>query len=253
MIRRLVLAPSLVEFSGVTSSYNPLYLLTDPFKNGLEACWNFNEASGTFYDSTGNHNLTITNNVNYQQSGKVSYSAGFLSSDSYARGDTGLNLLTLSISTWIKTTASIAIGASIFDKMGYYIDGNSGVRLEMLSGRIAFWTMSGSTQSAQYSQYAYNNGNWHHIVVTYDYATTVSNMWIDNVINGGASGSPHTHPIIPNYGDGNTPITLGNKTAYDVESGYFNGYIDATAVWSRVLDSAEVSFLWNAGDGLTCA
>jgi len=62
--------------------------------------------------------------------------------------------------------------------------------------------------------------------------------------------NPHPCNLVPDYGDNNTPITIGNANLLTTFALY--GSLDGLAVWDRVLTPCEVKTLYNSGSGLAC-
>lgn len=221
---------------------------TDPFATGLQACWNFEEASGTVYDSTANnHDLTLNNNVVYHQAGKIgSYATQFNTSTSYLQGDTGLNLSpTMSISVWVKVVGVTSYNRYIYNKAGFGV--NRGVVLYVEpGGKPVFGILYGTNINPTGADVNVNDGTWHHIVATMDINILRVCMYVD-----GVPDLLNPHPCsTPDYGDNNTRITIGNTNLLNTFALY--GLLDGLAVWDRVLTPCEVKTLYNSGSGLAC-
>jgi len=89
-----------------------------------------------------------------------------------------------------------------------------------------------------------NDGNWHHIVVTWDNSNTNLSLYIDNEFQ----GSDNTGSIISDPG-GNWILGLRDKgVGFQQE---WNGSIDEVGLWGRLLDRSEIEELYNSGSGLS--
>jgi hypothetical protein len=79
------------------------------------------------------------------------------------------------------------------------------------------------------------DGNWHHVVVTYDQSASTVKGYTDGSLS-------ETHAI--SAGTNNNIQTIGAwKTG---TTGYFNGAIDEFAVWNTALTSTQVAEIYNA-------
>ena len=81
-----------------------------------------------------------------------------------------------------------------------------------------------------------NDNAWHHLIITYD--GTNHYMYLDNVLETSLTFTRGT--IVNNY------KYLGNSI---YSSSYFNGGLDETAIYGRVLSTDDRSELWNSGAG----
>jgi hypothetical protein len=227
----------------------------NPFATGLEACWNFEEASAPLLDSTTNNNdLTQTTDVDFQQTGKVgSYCVNLPLATSVASTNTSdtLALQTFSISVWVNCVGTEFGSRTIFSKVskesghdsgGYDIAVNPGL------GGVLFhiYDDNGYEDNTGQNTTAVNDGDWHHIVATYIgghikiYHNTI--LEVDESM---ASSAPIS------YGSTYVPAKIGNSS-HGASTYPLKGFVDAIAVWNRVLTPYEVQILYNAGDGLAC-
>lgn len=83
-----------------------------------------------------------------------------------------------------------------------------------------------------------NDGNWHHLVATYD-GTTVAFV-VDNVGDGklGMAGSPLQLDTTE------SKLIIGRKVP-DGNDEYFQGSIDDIRIYNRVLTTAEIAALYH--------
>jgi len=238
----------------------------NPLTTGLEACWNFEEASAPLLDSTANHNdLVQTTDVDFQQPGMVgSYCINLPLATSLASTETSdtLALQTFSISVWVNcvgTTMDPPRSRIIFSKVsgevvnpGYPESGGYDIAVNPAYGGVFFhrWNWYGSADNTTGNTTAVNDGNWHHIVATYVggrikiYHNTV--LEVNEIM---AETSP-----IP-YGSIYVPATVGSASHHfgpDIFTYPLKGSVDALAIWNRVLTPYEVQILYNDGNGLAC-
>src|SRR4030066_900973 len=95
----------------IASVFVPVLVLTAPAiaaDPGLVGWWKFEEASGTLFDQSDNHNDgTPFNGILYQQAGQVGYALGFDGSDDYiVIGATGRPTDTFSFGGGFKTSST---------------------------------------------------------------------------------------------------------------------------------------------------
>ena len=148
-----------------------------------------------------------------------------------------------SIAAWFKTTTNFADDGLIVDKGGLGTDtsgNNMNYGLWMTSSeklRGGFETSSGSDRYAT-SPNTYNNGQWHHAVVTYD-GTSIVRLYIDGVQV--ASTSTSSLPEVNKH-----PLRIGSDSRI-VDDDLFIGNIDEVGIWDRALTTTEIANLKNSG------
>ena len=154
-----------------------------------------------------------------------------------------LKLKKFSIAAWFKTSTNFADDGLIVDKGGLGTDtsgNNMNYGLWMTSSeklRGGFETSSGSDRYAT-SPNTYNNGQWHHAVVTYD-GTSIVRLYIDGVQV--ASTSTSSLPEVNKH-----PLRIGSDSRI-VDDDLFIGNIDEVGIWDRALTTTEIANLKNSG------
>jgi hypothetical protein len=154
-----------------------------------------------------------------------------------------LKLTKFSVAAWFKTSTNFADDGLIVDKGGLGTDtsGNNmnyGIWMtpsEKLRG--GFETSSGSDRYAT-SPNTYNNGQWHHGVVTYD-GTSIVRLYVDGVQV--ATSFTSSLPEVNNH-----PLRLGSDSRI-VDDDLFIGNIDEVGIWNRALTTTEIANLKNSG------
>lgn len=119
----------------------------------------------------------------------------------------------------------------------YFTGGGTPHKLE------CFTQNTGGTAFICTSVNSYDNGAFHFVVVSYDNATKVLTLDIDNGaerINSSAL-----------TGNKNTTVGLANWGQNESATNQFTGKMDEIAVWSRALTVGEISQLYNGGNGLS--
>jgi len=191
---------------------------------GLQAFYKLTDPS----DSSGNNNtLTVNGNVTFD-TGKVGLAAGFDGSSnlSVSMGNLPQGSQDRTISFWFKSSK---IGAQV----PMYYGTPSGGEL------VLFYVASNTVIVSPYGDGVYssetvNDGNWHHILFETNNQTWL--LYIDGVLKDSQYRNTSTN---------GTTLTIGTGP-----DGSTDGQIDAVGIWNRALNDAEVSALYNSGNGL---
>jgi hypothetical protein len=216
--------------------------------NGLKVYYKL----GDLTDSSGN-SLTLTNHGGVTfTAGKVGSAANFISASSQYLSHANATPFQMgtgdfSYAFWVKF--SITNVRSIMD---YGQTGNSpGYAVDCINigGSSASFQVSvsdGSRQNYPFinTTHAWNDGNWHLLVVT---CSRTGNMvaYVDNQVEGLVSTSGATGSVNSNNGWGfSVGGNYGGQNPVD-------GSMDEFGLWNRVLTSTEITHLWNGGAGTT--
>jgi predicted phosphodiesterase len=153
-----------------------------------------------------------------------------------------LQLLKFSVAAWFKTTSNFGDEALIVNKGGKGSDSsgknmNYGIWMtssEKVQG--GFETSSGTDRLVT-SPTSYNNGQWHHGVVTFD--GSILRLYVDGVqiTTLSTSSTPET--------TGTNPLKIGANSR--IADGLFTGTIDEVGVWNKALNPSEIASLMNNG------
>jgi len=192
--------------------------------------------------------ITSITNDNYTDSNKeTNYALDFDGTNDYVAADgVTSNLdsstgLPFTVSAWAypDTTTKGAIFA--FNKTG-----NSNENLNLLfygsGGNTKKFYHHGPTSYVGESEHEFEPGRWHHIVVVVD-SSGNGKMFVngeeEDTWSSGTNTSVNRFSIGQEYdGDG------------DIASDFFDGKIDEVAVWNVALNAADVTSLYNSGNGL---
>ena len=205
----------------------------------LVGWWKFEEASGTLYDQSDNHNDgTVFNGVLYQQAGQAGYALGFDGTDDYVVvGTTGRPTDTFSFGGWLKTSATHEIETESASGTGgtagqryafdprHGGDADGGAGLSVGTNGISVYEHGSSYMPATAVYSAEIGDDWNHIMVVYH------NKRPTIYFNGNPVRTGLTSPRAVVY----APIQFGGM-AY----GYFEGLMDEIRIYSRVLSPAEI-------------
>jgi hypothetical protein len=154
---------------------------------------------------------------------------------------------TLSIEFWMQSSSPANYprimqhnngGAGGFG-IGSYTDGDGGI-LTMMGGNNTWYTGSGNVF----------DGDWHHVVVTYQPGETEPNdiyeyIYIDGVGIWGNTVSTGSHLSVPS-----DFLTLGNDQSKYYVSNAFTGLIDEVAFYDTALDAERVWDHYSAATGI---
>jgi len=222
----------------------------------IVAHWTFNETSGIRYDSIGVANLTPgtlgSTQANYIQ-GVLGNAVNF-SNENFLIGGYLLPLTgrAASFSIWIKRDIPGEDGYvdySLFllnEFPSFYITNDGRIDMSLSPG-------AGTEECRVRGQSSINDNQWHHIVGTSD--GDLQKMYIDGVLHR-TGGDDFT--LISESG-ANMSITFPDLTYRDIainaippasDFGTSPCSIDSLSVWNRELSAAEVTKLYNNGDGL---
>jgi len=193
--------------------------------------------------------ITSITNDNYTDSTKeTNYALDFDGTEDYVAADgVTSNLdsstgLPFTVSAWAypDTTDNGAIWA--FNKTGnsdenlnllFYARGGSTKKFYHLEGGNSSWTVSTNT---------FDTGEWHHIVVVVD-SSGNGKLYV----NGGQEGtwSNGTNSSVNKFSIGQEYDGTGSSA-----TDFFDGKIDEVAIWNVALSAADVTALYNSGNGL---
>jgi hypothetical protein len=201
--------------------------------------WKFEEASGTLFDQSGNHNDgTSFNGVLYQQAGQAGYALGFDGIDDYVVvGTVGRPTDTFSFGAWLKTSSTHEIDTQAISGYGgvynqrYAFDPrhggdlNAGAGLSVGTNGIAVYEHGSDYMPATAAYPTALGDDWNHIMIVY------SNKQPTIYLNGRAVHTGFRSPRAIVY----APIQLGGM-AY----GYFEGLIDEVRIYNRALSAAQI-------------
>ncbi|MBA7658702.1 hypothetical protein ES703_66661 [subsurface metagenome] len=132
---------------------------------------------------------------------------------------------------------SIASAATMEDR--YFIDSYDDpvrVIIDINNGYFSYYDGSFHNSSALWT--SYNDGEWHQLIASVD-GTNVK-MYIDNVSVLDTTVTSRYLGGIIHIADRFVPTGYNHITAY----------LDEIGIWTKALDSSEVTALWNDGNGL---
>jgi hypothetical protein len=228
------------------------------------AYWRLGESGGTTAaDSTGHgHTGTAASGTNVALGG----SAGALVGDTnkaglFANSSTGFITAansdgfsfdiadSFSIETWIKTSSTVASLAIVCKDDHVTAPNYHGYTLMLDVGKPLFQFEDGNTQS----QYMYrettsaiNDGNWHHLVATYDGTNALSGMslYVDGATVATITGQAGVLGSLMTT----EPLFIGKR--HGTTNVKFDGILDEVAIYGSELSAAKILDHYNIGMGL---
>lgn len=215
--------------------------------DNLVAYWKLDEASGNAIDSHSNGlTLTDTNTVG-SAAGKINTGRQFdrASNRYFTRASESLlqfGNVNFTISFWVKFL-SISTGQQLVAKRNGSSSREVEISLNGVSNKIAFELFNGSSTTIAIvtTAAAVSAGPWFHIVARHTAST-----WINLKINDGAAV---TASDVGTAGTNSTAFTVGNF-ASGTSTTAADAIIDELAIWKRTLSDAEVTAVYNSGNGL---
>lgn len=204
--------------------------------DGLQSYWKLDEASGDAIDAHGSNDLTNTN-VTYGETGKINDCYGY-DGDDTSIGDAIGDIDNISWSCWAQTTNNElqqVVTADSNDVATVRIVGPS-----WESYLPSFVVYIGASWYAVSGNAQLSTNTWYHLVGTYDGET------VKMYINGTLQTDQNTDPSADCNVLGNAHLGVhANTWSHDLQ-----GLLDEVGVWNRALTQAEVTELYNSGNGL---
>ena len=219
-----------ITISGKTVFSNPppsINLLA-----GLQAFYKLSDLT----DSSGNNvSLQTYGNVQFA-SGKIGLAAVFDGSSWLSSsGNSAFGTDDLTVGMWVN-----AVNLGNVFKMGF-VGGSSGFTFSLLEGIVNI-AKADVADLYGFSSEAVTNNSWFHVLIKRAGSTFTC------YINGSSVGTYDSGSVIDFTG---TDYYMGayiNGAFLDTYS--LEGQIDAVGIWNRALNDAEVSALYNSGNGL---
>jgi hypothetical protein len=152
----------------------------------------------------------------------------------FSRDATYDSVLKHSISVWFKCTSLGSGTRYMFDtgrhRVGF-IGSTSQLRYQIID--------SPTTDDIRISGLTITDGNWHHILATFDGSTQIAKVYYDGVLvnTKNPTNNSSTDPQL-NYGIGASYLGTGN---------FFIGNVDEVAFWHDTDQSANITDIYNGG------
>lgn len=146
-----------------------------------------------------------------------------------------INIETLTLSAWIKTTQVPTTDADIIEKWAGSGDYPYTLRLQA-NGHPSFKAYDGTLNPGPTATVAVNDGNWHHVVGTRVKQGTIQ-IFVDGTLRGTATDT--------------TTVSTTNNVALFIgcrggSSQFFNGSVDDVRIYNRILQASEIANLYGS-------
>jgi len=245
-----------------STQYTLLKLSSDPVN-----VWKLDESTGdTVTDAQSNQNLT------YKMPNQMRPTPGLIVSSSFFSGSSGYqNSNTLifaddgsfanygvtdsfSFSAWFKSAAGNSSTKTILSRMNYS-DPFKGYSIQLAGGYLQLnliQSYNTNRLSVQSSDNIYNDGEWHHVVCTYN--GTADSSGVKIYVDGQTISTtvPHSSLTVGSNIqelDSSADFMIGGvgKKDLGINVYHFTGSIDDVARWNSVLNSGDVQLLYEKG------
>lgn len=216
-------------------------------KTSLISVWEMDDASGNATDSHGSNTLTETSGTIASATGKIGNCRDFEDGDTeYFTIADNASLSTGDIdctwSCWVNVESQNNQRTILCKDL---TGTNREFRFWINSGGTSYgfgWlSMNNGTSAGQLDMMqTITNGQWYFVVFWHDSVNNLIGMSVDD-------GTPVTVSYSGGMANSTAPFSIG---WLDEAPGlHFDGMIDQTAFWKRVLTSAEITELYNSGNG----
>ncbi len=196
-------------------------------------------------DSAGSFTLTNVGGTTFT-SGLVSNAATFNGSTQYLHSLAGALAGTFAIAFWMKTSTT-QIAELVCQRSTTGSDGDRWVSILDTDHKVKFAVFqTGLAADVIASTVDCDDGTWHFIVFSYDAATKIQSLIVDN-------GTPVTNTnLLPAYNvNPEPPLTFGVDRNSGTLQLFYTGQLDACRFWAGTIpSSAALTALYNAGAGL---
>lgn len=147
------------------------------------------------------------------------------------------------ISLWVRWSDSVYhvfVGKQNAAQTGYSIAGNTSGGIEV--GLLNTWATS--CIYLQTNQTGYNDGNWHHVAVTYDGSSTAAGLivYVDGQVKARTVGYDNLNATITNAAS----LWFGGRDT-GTNQNYLTGDLDEIAFYNIALTAGQVTALYNGG------
>jgi hypothetical protein len=221
--------------------------LPSNLQNGLVGYWPF---CGNAIDESGNGNNGTVNGATLTNDrfGNVNSAYDFDGVDDFIEvndsPDLQISNTNFALSAWVKMeNYSTNFQSMVLSKRSAQSGANGYafiVKGDIASppGYVSF-EASGSTDPESHTNNGISLGDWNHIFVNYDLATSEISTYINGVLDSITSGILSPNPVTPNLFIGKDGL-LNNY--------FLEGYIDDIGIWNRALTISEIQQLYELGN-----
>jgi hypothetical protein len=239
-------------FGMITSAVATLTVY-QPIQNNLVARWKLDDSTGLITTNATPNALTgvlaeFPDDDSQWSFGLIEGALSFSGTRRVAFEDSPLfHLDSFSVAFWIQADA-LGFDSSVISKESSSICETWGLELRG-SGQLNFFlfNQSGFIADVQ-SSVNLDLGNFHHVVLVYNRATSRPDIYLDGAL---VSSTRGTGPATGAAGYDGSPLTLGRRLGSCPFGQSFTGLLDDVQLYDRNLNSSEAAFLFhNPGEVL---
>lgn len=217
---------------------------TDSLDLGLQNYYNLSKSSGNAIDSIRGDNATNFNSVDQNVEGIIGLGAEFDGANAFneTSGAAGNFSQNFTINLWVNATTIAGGNRAFLSKLTTGATDGWGYDIQTASNevRFFFWEDDGDAKSI--------TGGTTIVKDSWNMITTIgSSSNVSLFINGVFSASANHDGTI---GVNDLALSIGGTPNTNE---FFIGVIDEVGLWNRTLSSAEITQLYNGGDGITYA
>ncbi len=237
-----------LDFSSIIPDYDKTLALWYPFTNAFgEDYAHIKDYSSYKSDAITNNFYTITTQgrqgsaIDFSRYDDVNLTGhdGFGSLVQTENTPQLDNLNQFTLSAWIKTNANLGVSQYIISRWDTNMQSTQTGGFSLFlnnEGRPELNIYNKTTSFLAYSTTTITDGEWHHVVGTYDGKNM--SVYLDGKLN--ASSTAYRGIVIPDK----VPLTIGGLVNNTL--GRFNGTIDDVQMYTRALTTTEIKTLYNA-------
>jgi hypothetical protein len=224
---------------------SPPIILHAALGDNLISCWTLDEVSGTRLDSVvASANDLTDNNTVASATGKIGNAADFeTGNNEYLSHVSNVGLLLndvdWTICGWINLESNTGASQFMFVKDN---DAAGSGALVNLSDEPLVYLNGGASGVALASPISI--ATWYQLCSRHDAIANTISIQVNQLAVVSSAATPPT--------DAGAALRIGAREASGFE-GYFDGLIDELAFWKRVLSDAEITDLYNSGNGRSCS
>lgn len=233
------------------AKYNEAMEMLNAFFGGLAggslvAYWTLEQASGTRADSVGANNLSDNNTVTGNP-GKVGNACQFTAANSEYLSIPSTPALSMgdidfTIAGWVYLD-TLGVARTVFAKASTDAIFEYGLTVQASNQMVFYVTANGTTVvTIANTSVTLAASTWYFFVAWHDSTANTINLQVNN---GTIASTAHTTGIF----NGGHTFRLGAIGAAALD--LWNGRLDETGIWKRVLTATQRSSLYNGGTGRT--
>lgn len=218
---------------------------------GLVAYWQLEEASGNRADATGRGNTLAPTNTPGNAAGRVSNAVQFVAASSQdlhatSNADMQIGDNTATIACWAYLDTKTVERTVLCKYGGAAANWEYGIRYNATNDRFEFlWAKDALLTIAIATASTFGSpslATWYFIVAQHDPATDLIKISVNN-------GAFNTAATSGGFNTSSINFTVGARGSGG--GNFMDGRVDEVGKWTRLLSAAEITSLYNGGNGTT--